>query len=123
MSLYDMEKAGKLKKYRSSSTGIQKLLKAAQRRLEDAENSTAHNETRFEQAYEVILICSKNVNYYQSIRRKRHKGLYEGFVSVSQKELGDAIDAADKLMQETKTWLEKNYPLLLRKAKPKESSR
>ena len=143
MSLSDKEKQGKLKKHKATLKDIARLLIAVQRRLDDAGRSSLHNETRLEQAYEAILLCStaalqasdyrvrlgeghhyesieslrltlgtdaKRVKYFQALRRKRHKGLYEGLVNASNSDIDDAINFAKGLHDELLAWLEANHP-------------
>ena len=143
MSLADMERDGKLKKHTPSKVEVNRLLMAIQRRLEDAKNPSSHNETRFEQAYEAILLCSKVallvsgyrmrqregyhyesinslhftlqvapevIEYYQVLRQKRHKGLYEGLINVRDSELIEATIAAEELRDKVTLWLKTNHP-------------
>jgi uncharacterized protein (UPF0332 family) len=150
MSLADKEKRNKLKKHKPTRDDISRLLAAVQRRLDDAGRDTLYNETKLEQAYEAVLLCSKAalqavgyrvrqgeghhyesidslqytlgtdgklVKYFQALRRKRHKGLYEGLVSVPDSEVDDAIKSAQTLYDELRAWLEDNHPGLYERKK------
>ena len=142
MSLSKKEKDGKLKRCKPGGEELKRLLESTRRRLEDANNATLHNETKLEQAYEAVLLCSKiallasgyrvrqgeghhyesidtlrytlaienkRAKYFQALRVKRHKGLYDGFIAISESELKEAIREAGLLLTELISWLEINY--------------
>ncbi len=40
------------------------------------------------------------VNYFQQLRKKRHQDIYEGALNVSDSELAEAIEIAERLLDE-----------------------
>lgn len=56
--LDDLVKVGELEKLKPSWNEISGLLKKARRKLLDAKSDSISNETRLEQAYNVVLTCS-----------------------------------------------------------------
>ena len=53
------------------------------------------------------------LKYFQALRRKRHEGLYEGMIAVSDSEVGDALVRANELWGNLQSWFESNHPELL----------
>jgi uncharacterized protein (UPF0332 family) len=52
-------------------------------------------------------IDSDRVNYYQSLRRIRHRGLYEGFTQVSNNQANESMEEAQWLFARLQSELEK----------------
>jgi len=58
MSLEEMLLRSELKREKAIPGEIERMLNAVERRLQDAEHTDIHAETRLEQAYHVILGCA-----------------------------------------------------------------
>jgi uncharacterized protein (UPF0332 family) len=52
---------------------------------------------------------TQEVRYYQDLRKRRHEDIYEGLMYVSKIEMKKATFEAQKLFDELKSWLDKNY--------------
>ena len=57
-------------------------------------------------------IEDKRIRYFQSLRKKRHRDLYEGDLKVSATELNEALERAGELLDETERWLKEVHPEL-----------
>ena len=54
----------------------------------------------------------ERLDYYQTLRSLRHRGLYEGFTDVSQSQAEEAVDEARWLQSQLATWLTGHNPEL-----------
>ncbi len=55
-------------------------------------------------------IEEKRLRYFQALRKKRHRDLYEGDLKVSATELAEALERAATLLVETERWLKATHP-------------
>jgi len=58
-------------------------------------------------------VDSREVEYFQSLRRKRHEDIYEGMLHASDMEAQDALEAARRLVEVTENDLRQRFPGLL----------
>ncbi len=59
-------------------------------------------------------IEDRRIRYFQSLRKKRHRDLYEGDLKVSATELAEALEMAAALLAETEKWLKATHPDLFK---------
>jgi len=58
-------------------------------------------------------IEDRRVRYFQTLRKKRHRDLYEGDLKVSATELAEALERAATLLAETEEWMKVRHPNLI----------
>lgn len=92
MSLEDMLLRDELRREPPTSGEIQRLLEAAARRVEDAENTTIHPETRLEQAYHAILNCALLALRSDGLRAVNAPGKHRNALESLQHTLGISPD-------------------------------
>lgn len=52
-----------------------------------------------------LAVDEERAEYFQALRKLRHEGLYEGLIPVYDDELAVAIEEAQMLFEQLKTWL------------------
>jgi len=95
VSLEDRVLSGELERIRPSMGEVSRLLDAARRRAETAENEACYPEIRLEQAYEAILNCALAALLASGLRPTNRPGKHVMVISSLRETLGVPAERVD----------------------------
>ena len=73
----------------------------------------AHHVMAIESLEHTVGIERRLRDYYQSLRKRRHDVIYDAIISVSERDLEEAIERAEGLFTAFREWLRKEQPELV----------
>lgn len=95
MNLDEMLLNGVLVREPPASREIERLLRSARRRIDDARNEGSHPETRLAQAYEAIRLCATVALRAEGYRAANEKGKHFVTIETLEDTLGIPLDHVD----------------------------
>lgn len=77
-------------------------------------NISAHHYLTIETTRHTLGLDNEKIDYFQTIRNKRHQDIYGVGLEINDDDLNEAITEAGELLNVTGSWLTTNYPHFLK---------
>lgn len=92
---------------------LQVAIAALQARGYRLRSKPAHHVIALETLAETVDVPRQLVDYFQTLRKRRHHALYDAVIAVSAVDLESAIGEAGRLAERFRRWLAEEHPGLV----------